>query len=99
MRKNATFINTARGAVIKQGEMIEVLRERPDLNAHLDVVTADPEFKLLDLPNAHFTPHIAGSLGYECRRMADFMIEEFKLWRDGKPTRYEVTEAMLETMA
>jgi phosphoglycerate dehydrogenase-like enzyme len=99
MKTDATFINTARGAIIDQDQMIDALRERPDVNAHLDVVTRDPDFKLLDLPNAHFTPHVAGSMGQECWRMGDFMIEEFKLWRDGKPANYEVSEAMLDTMA
>ena len=99
MKPNATFVNTARGAIIDQDQMIDALRDRPDLNAHLDVVTRDPEFKLLDLPNIHFTPHIAGSTGQECWRMADFMIDEFKRWRDDEPASYEVSEAMLNTMA
>ena len=99
MRPNTTFINTARGAIIHQDEMIEALRERSDISAHLDVVTPDPDDHLTSLPNVFLTPHIAGSLGNECWRMADFMIEEFEAWRDGKATRYQVTEAMLETMA
>ena len=99
MKKNTTFINTARGAVIKQEEMIEALNERPDISAHLDVVVKDSKEELLRLPNTYFTPHIAGSLGNECWRMADYMIEEFKLWQSNKPTNYEVSEKMLETMA
>lgn len=99
MREGSTFINTARGAVIRQDEMVAALRERPDISAHLDVVTPDPEGHLVALPNVYLTPHIAGSMGNECRRMADTVIEEFEAWRDGRPTRYEVTPAMLETMA
>ena len=37
MKKYATFINTARGAVVREDEMIEVLRTRQDLQAVLDV--------------------------------------------------------------
>ena len=99
MKTAATFVNTARGAIIDQAAMIQALRDRPDVNAHLDVVSPDPDFGLLDLPNVHFTPHLAGSMGNECRRLADYVIEEFKQWRDGKTTKYEVTEAMLKTMA
>jgi phosphoglycerate dehydrogenase-like enzyme len=99
MKKRSTFINTARGAVIKQDEMIEALRERPDISAHLDVVTKGAEDELINLPNAYLTPHIAGSMGNECWRMADFMIEEFKLFQNNKLTKYEVSEEMLKTMA
>ena len=99
MKQHSTFINTARGAVICQDEMIEALRDRSDISAHLDVVTADPDNHLINLPNVYLTPHIAGSQGNECWRMADYMIEEFNAWRDDQPTRFEVTKAMLETMA
>jgi len=51
------------------------------------------------LPNCILTPHIAGSSGTEVHRMAEFMAEEFTLYVEGKPCRYEVTEKMLETMA
>ena len=37
MKFNATFINTARGAVVNEPELIEALRDRPDLMAVLDV--------------------------------------------------------------
>lgn len=99
MKNNATFINTARGAVIQQDEMIKVMKNRPDLSAHLDVVSPGANDILAELPNVYLTPHIAGSLGNECWRMADYMIEEFIAWRDNKPTRFEVTLPMLETMA
>ena len=50
-------------------------------------------------PNAIITPHIAGSLGNETERMADYMIEQFDNYINGKPTQYEITNSMLETMA
>ncbi|HSK82204.1 MAG TPA: NAD(P)-dependent oxidoreductase [Rubrobacter sp.] len=37
MKWNAALINTSRGAVVREAEMIEVLEERPDLWAVLDV--------------------------------------------------------------
>ena len=72
MKRNATLINTSRGAVVREAEMVEVLEERPDLWAVLDVThpePPEPDSRLYDLPNVVLTPHIAGSLGGECRRM------------------------------
>ena len=102
MRLNATFINTGRGATVQEEAMAEVLRERNDLTALLDVTypePPEPDSPLWALDNVHLTSHIAGSIGDEVLRMSDFMIEEFEAWRDGKPLRFAVTQKMLETMA
>lgn len=102
MRPDATFINTGRGATVVEKDLIGVLQSRPDITALLDVT--DPEPPLPDspfysLPNVHLTAHIAGALNDEVVRMADYCIEEFIAWRDGRPLRYAVTLPMLETMA
>jgi phosphoglycerate dehydrogenase-like enzyme len=31
MKRNATLINTSRGAIVREAEMVETLEERPDL--------------------------------------------------------------------
>lgn len=102
MPQNGTFLNTGRGAQVVESELIEVLKRRPDLTAILDVTAPEPpvensEFFKLD--NCILTPHIAGSLGNEVRRMSEYMAEEYLLFAEGKPCKYEVTEKMLETMA
>jgi phosphoglycerate dehydrogenase-like enzyme len=102
MPPNATFINTGRGATVRESELIEVLAARSDLNALLDVTDPEPplpDSPLWEMKNVVLTSHIAGSIGDEVVRMADYMIEEFESWLDGKPTRFSVSEAMLETMA
>jgi len=94
MPNGATFINTSRGEVVKEAEMIEVLTHRPDLQAVLDVIErepADPTSKIFDLPNVVLTPHIAGSVGQECRRMGQFMIAELKRYLAGEPLQWVVT--------
>ncbi|MBQ7122220.1 MAG: hypothetical protein IJO03_08185 [Clostridia bacterium] len=50
-------------------------------------------------PNAIITPHIAGSLGNETERMADYMLEQLENYQNGNPLNYEVTKEMLERMA
>lgn len=100
--RDATFINTGRGATVAQNDMIEALRVRPDLTALLDVTDPEPlpaDSPLWKLPNAHLTSHIAGAISDEVGRIADTLLEEFEAWRDGRPLRYAVTPRMLQTMA
>ncbi len=99
---NAAFINTGRGATVCENEMIEILRARPDVTALLDVTEPEPpreDSPLYDLPNVHLTSHIAGSIGDETVRMADYMIAEWQRWQRGQDLHYQVTIPMLETMA
>ncbi|MFY9176772.1 MAG: hydroxyacid dehydrogenase [Clostridiales bacterium] len=94
MKKYATFINTARGAVVREDEMIEVLRTRQDLQAVLDVTwpePPDPNSPLYTLPNIVLTPHIAGSLGKECNRMGRYMVEELERYLKGDELKWEIT--------
>jgi len=88
MKEGATFINTARGPIVREKEMIAVLRARPDLTAILDVTDPEPPLPncpLFDLPNAVLTPHIAGSLDGECARMGRWMADEVQRYLSGKP--------------
>jgi phosphoglycerate dehydrogenase-like enzyme len=94
MKRNASFINTARGAVVRESEMIDALRERPDLFALLDVTYPEPpaaDSPLYTLPNVIVTPHIAGSMGDECRRMGRYMVDELERWLAGEPFKHLVT--------
>ena len=98
----ATFINTGRGAQVVEADLIKVLTERPDLVALLDVTDPEPSpagHPFYRLPNCFVTPHIAGSLGCELTRMAEYMVTEYETFIKGEACRYEVTPTMLETMA
>ena len=102
MLPNATFLNTGRGAQVVEQDLIEVLTQRPDLTAILDVTYPEPPEEgspLYTLPNCILTPHIAGSSGNEVRRMGVYMQEEYASFAQNLPCRYEVTAEMLETMA
>jgi phosphoglycerate dehydrogenase-like enzyme len=99
MKKGATFINTARGEIVREDEMIEVMKRRPDLQAVLDVTMIEPPPKdspLYSLPNVVLTPHIAGSVGNECRRMGRFMVEELDRYVRGEPLLGVVTRDLAE---
>jgi phosphoglycerate dehydrogenase-like enzyme len=101
MREGATFINTGRGAQVVEEDLIEVLKQRPDLTALLDVSWPEPPegySELWTLPNVVISPHIGGTIGDEVIRLADAMIEEFEAWDAGKGLRYEVTPEVFATM-
>ena len=102
MKPGSTFINTARGAVVHEEEMVHTLKRRPDLFAMLDVTEPLPPAEgapLYALDNVILTPHIAGSLGLECRRMGKLIVEELDRFLTGKPLRYEIDEERFRTMA
>lgn len=95
MKSDASFINTARGALVKEDELIDVMRARPDLMSVLDVTSPEPpenDSPLLTLPNVVLTPHLAGSMNGECRRMGRYMVEELDRYLDGKPLKWEIQE-------
>jgi phosphoglycerate dehydrogenase-like enzyme len=102
MKPNASLINTARGAVICEEELIDVLEERKDLYAILDVSDPEPpvgDSKLYKLPNVVLTPHIAGSLDKECGRMGAFMLEELERYLNGESLQWQVTKESVLNMA
>ncbi|HYD84552.1 MAG TPA: hydroxyacid dehydrogenase, partial [Opitutus sp.] len=102
MKRGATFINTARGRVVDEPGLVAVLRERADLYAVLDVTVHEPplpEDPLFSLRNVVLTPHIAGSIADECRRMGRMMVDEIERYLDDRPLRGEVFREQLEMMA
>lgn len=63
MKPKAILINTCRGPVVEEADLIEALRDGTILAAGLDTQEkepADPTNPLLDLPNVTLTPHSAG---------------------------------------
>ncbi len=100
--KGAHFINTARGAIVMENEMIDVLLKRPDLSATLDVTTVEPlpmDSALRALPNVILTPHLAGSQGRECFRLGQFAVDEFERYLGGLPLQGEVLPDRISAMA
>jgi phosphoglycerate dehydrogenase-like enzyme len=101
LRDGATVINTARGSLIDTDALIaEVVTGR--LDAVLDVTDPEPlpvDSPLYRLPNVSLTPHIAGSLGSETRRLSDAALDELARWTLGLPLESEVVYADLGVSA
>ncbi len=102
MKTGATFINTARGAIVDEPALIEVFRDRPDLTAILDVTHPEPpehDSPLLTMPNVILTPHIAGSQNHECRRMGQVMVDECRRYLADEPLHAAITREAAARMA
>ncbi len=102
MKPYTTFLNTARGICVREDEMIEALAERPDIMALLDVTNPEPPnagSRLFELPNVVTFPHIAGSMNDECRRMAQYAIDDFHRYLRHEPLMHEVSKKQWEYMA
>lgn len=102
MKPHSTFINTGRGDQVDEFALAKSLLAHPSRTALIDVLKKETfpySSPLFWCPNAIITPHIAGSLGNETERMADYMIEQMDNYVNNKPTQYEVTKQMLKTMA
>ena len=102
MPKGSTFINTSRGGVVQQEELIAVLERRTDLYAVLDVSRPEPpppDSPLYLLPNVTLTPHIAGALGSERRRLGEMMLAELQRFIAGEPLHHAITREQALRMA
>lgn len=99
MKPGTTLINTSRGSVLREDELVEVLARRPDLQAVLDVTDPEPPSQsspLYTLPNVFLTPHIAGSLGSECRRLGRGVVAELERYVAGQPLQFELSRQQAE---
>ena len=102
MKPYATFINTGRGAQVVEEDLCRAMSEVPTRAAVLDVTVSEPPepgAEFYRLKNVYLTPHIAGSLGNEVHRMAEYMFDEFTRVSRGEKAKYSVTAEMLKTMA
>ena len=80
LRDGVTLINTSRGPIIDQDALVQELRSGR-FQAILDVTDPDvlpPDSELYTLPNVFLTPHIAGSMGAEIRRLGDHVASELQ---------------------
>jgi phosphoglycerate dehydrogenase-like enzyme len=97
MRAGATLINTARGSLVDQDALVAELR-RGRITAVLDVTEPEitpPDSPLWELPNVVLTPHVAGALGNELRRLGAAAAGEVRRVFAGEPLRHPVDPAAL----
>lgn len=102
MKPYATFINTGRGRQVDEKGLVKAMRKVKTRTALLDVLCHEPLNPFSPIArckNIIVTPHIAGSLGKEVIRMAEYMADEAERIDGDEAPFYEVTLEMLKTMA
>ena len=95
LRDGATLVNTARGALVDQEALVAELQSGR-LRAVLDVTEPDvlePGHPLYSLPNVFLTPHLAGSMGVELRRLGEAALAEIERFVARVPFAHPVTPA------
>jgi len=101
MKDGAVLINTARGAIIDEADLIAEL-EKGRIFACLDVTSPEPpavDNKLRELDNVILTPHIAGTSTNGLRRIALHVCEELERLEKGEKMAAEINTAELGKMA
>jgi glyoxylate reductase len=97
LQPHAIVVNTARGEIIDEGALAELLAKGGIAGAGLDVFEFEPAInpKLLKLPNAVLLPHM-GSATVEGRiDMGEKVIINIKTWMDGHRPPDRVIQSML----
>ena len=93
MKPTVIFINTARGAIVKEEDMVAFLREHEFAMAGIDVTETEPvptDHPLLKLNNAVVTPHVAWYSVESVLSLQRKVAEEVAGVLSGQPPRHPV---------
>ena len=94
MRDGATFVNTARGAIVDTDALVDEL-STGRISAVLDVTDPEPlppGHPLWSMANVFLTPHVAGAQGSELVRLADLAVTEIERFVAGEPPLHPVRD-------
>ena len=90
MKKTAFLINTSRGPIINENDLVEVLKDEKIAGVGLDVYEKEPlhqDHKLRFLPNALLLPHIGYVTAENYSKFYNQMLENLIACIDNKPLR------------
>ena len=90
MKKTAFLINTSRGPIINENDLVEVLKDEKIAGAGLDVYDKEPlpqDHKLRFLPNTLLLPHIGYVTAENYSKFYNQMLENLLACLDNKPLR------------
>tara|TARA_X000001036_G_scaffold419908_1_gene440220 strand:+ start:1 stop:951 length:951 start_codon:yes stop_codon:yes gene_type:complete len=90
MKKTAFLINTSRGPIINENDLVEILKDEKIAGAGLDVFNKEPlpqDHKLRFLPNALLLPHIGYVTAENYTKFYLQMIENLESCLKNKPQR------------
>ncbi|MBL78957.1 MAG: glycerate dehydrogenase [Nitrosomonadaceae bacterium] len=90
MKRNALLINTARGGLVNEKELLQALDEGLIAGAGFDVLTTEPPTSthpLLNMqrPNFILTPHVAWTSDTAMKSLAEQLVDNIESWVTGNP--------------
>jgi D-3-phosphoglycerate dehydrogenase len=92
MKPTATFLNTSRGEVVVEGDLLEALKSSKIAGAALDVRMVEPPLagELEQIPNLLLTPHIAAFTQEAQTRVMNAICEDVARVLEGKAAQNAV---------
>ena len=90
MKKSVFLINTSRGVIVNENDLIEALKSNEIAGAGIDVYNLEPlpgEHKLRFLPNALLLPHLGYVTAENYSIFYTQMLEDLDACVEGKPIR------------
>jgi len=92
MQSHAVFVNIARGSVVDEAALIEVLQQGKIFAAGLDVYEKEPlqESPLFSLPNVVTLPHIGSATAETRKKMVELAYRNLVDALEGRTPRYIV---------
>lgn len=93
MKKGSFFINTSRGELVVENDLIAALENGHLAGAAIDVTVREPiasDSPLLDAPNLIITPHIAGSSDDVQIVGTRMVVEALSDWLEGRKPAHSV---------
>ncbi len=93
MKKTSFLINTARGKIINEKDLIEALKKKTIAGAALDVFESEPikkDHPFTKIQNVTLAPHIGSSTKETRAKMAQITIANIHLGIKGKKPKYSV---------
>ena len=88
MKKNAILINTARGGLVNEADLVNFLKVHPDFYACLDVLSVEPptmDQQLIGLDNCIITPHVAWASTASRKRLLEESVLNVQAFIQGNP--------------
>jgi len=93
MKKSAFLINTSRGKIVNEKDLVTALKKKMIGGAGLDVFETEPISKkhpLVKLQNVVLAPHIGSSTKETRAKMAEITVKNLNLGMNGKKPIYSV---------
>jgi len=93
MKKSAFLINTSRGKIVNEKDLVTALKKKIIAGAGLDVFETEPISKkhpLVKLQNVVLVPHIGSSSAETRAKMAEITVKNLNLGMNGKKPIYSV---------